>query len=153
MVSCAPRLPPAPCPLEEHGVASMWRQPVQTGSSGQLTKGPPEAVGGSPPRPLMNLFPLISGVAFEGKGRPRQLECPCLSSPGLLLLLPGHSFDRGLPDGPRVWTDISSLQLGRQFPFLLKLSVCLPASLPVQHFSLSGPGRSNSTPDTPQKQK
>lgn len=53
-------------------------------------------------QPLMNLFPLISGVSFEGKGRPRQLECPCLSSLGVLLLLPGHSFDTGLPDSPRV---------------------------------------------------
>lgn len=50
----------------------------------------------------MNLFLSISGVAFEGKGWPRQLECLCLSSPGVLLLLPGHSFDRGLPDGPWV---------------------------------------------------
>lgn len=50
----------------------------------------------------MNLSPLISGVAFEGKGLPRQLECLRLSSPGVLLLLPGHSFDGGLPDGPWV---------------------------------------------------
>lgn len=69
-----------------------------------LTKGLPaqEVMGSSPPRPLMNLVPLISGVAFEGKGQPRQLECLCLSSPGVLLLLPGHCFDRGLPDGPQV---------------------------------------------------
>lgn len=53
----------------------------------------------------MNLFPLISGVAFEGEGQPRQLECPCLSSPGVLLLLPGHSFDRGLPDG--LWVGLT----------------------------------------------
>ena len=83
-------------------VVSQWRQPAQTGSSGQLTKGLLEVVRSSPPRPLMNLSPLISGVAFEGKGQARQLECPCLSSPGVLLLLPGHSFDRGLPDGPGV---------------------------------------------------
>lgn len=56
----------------------------------------------SPPRPLMNPFPLISGVAFEGKGWLRQLECPCLSSLGVLLLFPVHSSDRGLPDSPRV---------------------------------------------------
>lgn len=104
MLPCAQCLPPHPptCCLEEHRVASPWRQPVQTGSSGWVKKGPPEVVGNSPPRPLMNLFPLISGVVFEGKGQARPLERPCLSSPGVLLLLPGHSFDRGLPDGPWV---------------------------------------------------
>lgn len=49
-------------------VVSQWRQSAQTGNSGWQTNGLPEVVGSSPPRPLMNLFPLISGVSFEGKG-------------------------------------------------------------------------------------
>lgn len=104
---------------------SQWKLPVQTGSSGQQTKGLPEVVRSSPPRPLMNLFPLIFGVAFEGMGQPRQLKCPCLSTPGVLLLLPRHSFDRVGGGGaaasgqPPSWTDMSSLQLEKQFPFLL----------------------------------
>lgn len=31
----------------------------------------------------------------------RQLKCPCFSSPGLLLPLPGYKSKRGLPDSPR----------------------------------------------------
>ena len=92
--------PPTHC-LREHGPAEAAcsdRKLRPAKQRGCL----PEVVGSSPPRPLMNLLPLISGVAFEGKGRPRQLECPCLSNPGVLLPLPGHSFDRGLPEGPRV---------------------------------------------------
>lgn len=68
--------------------------------------------------PQLNL-PIDFGVAFEGMGGPRQLECPCLSTLGVLLLLPGHSFDREFPGQPPSWTDMSSLQLERQFPFLL----------------------------------
>lgn len=105
MVPCSPRLPPRDevptCRLEEPGLflsaGSLLRQELRLANKG--------AAGGGrelTTQPLMNLFPLISGVSFEGKGRPRQLECPCLSSLGVLLLLPGHSFDTGLPDSPRV---------------------------------------------------
>lgn len=125
----------APDPLSGRAGAAS-RQPVQTGSSGRLTKGLPEMVGSSPPRPLMNLFPLISGVAFEGEGWPRQLECPRLSSPGVLLPLPGHGFDRGLPDGPRVGLTEAPCRWKGNFPSCWS---CLSVGLPVRHVSLSGP--------------
>lgn len=111
-------------------VASQWKQPVQTGSSGQLTKGLPEVKRSSPPRTLMNLFPLISGVAFEGMGRDGQGSANVCASAVLGLYC--FSQDTALTGDFRTapsWTDISSLQMERQFPFLLKLSVCLPAWL------------------------
>lgn len=79
--------------LREGGLFSRKLRPVNKGAAG--------GVGPTPPRPLMNLFPLISEWPLKG-GMQRQLECLCLSSPGVLLLLPGHSSDRGLPGGPRV---------------------------------------------------
>lgn len=84
----------------------------------------------------MNLFPLISGVAFEGKGRPRQLECPCLSSPGMLLLLPGHRFEGCFLDGPQ--SDRDKLPAVGKAVSLPAEAARLPVCLAGWHTSLSG---------------
>lgn len=56
--------------------------PAQTGSWGWLTKRLPEAVGYTPPRPLMNLFPLIFKVALEGQGHKHSSNVCASAVPG-----------------------------------------------------------------------
>lgn len=76
----------------------------------------------------MNLSPLISGVAFEGQGQQGSSNVHASAVLGFYCFSQDSALT-GASGWPRGRTDISSLQLERQFPFLLKLSVCLTAWL------------------------
>lgn len=139
---CEPGLPcpprsPARC-VEEHGCFS-----VEAACSDRklrpANKGAAGGGGSATPRPLMNLSPLISGVAFEGQGQRGSSNVHASAVLGFYCFSQDSALT-GASGWPRGWTDISSLLLERQFPFLLKLSVCLSHCLAVQHTSRLGWG-------------
>lgn len=85
----------------------------------------------------MNLSPLISGVAFEGQGQQGSSNVHASAVLGFYCFSQDSALT-GASGWPPGWTDISSLQLERQFPLLLKLPVCLSHCLAAQHTSRLG---------------